>query len=77
MIKYRTVSVDIDTKAKSSWSSKRYTPDLPEVRIQVQSKLEEYDEMGYDLFSITPLQACVMNNSYTHSILLVFKLRED
>lgn len=77
MIKFRTVSVDVDMKSTSAFSAKRFTPDMPEVRIQVQSKIEEYDEMGYDLWQMTPVNASVMQNTFTYSILMVFKMRDD
>lgn len=76
MIKYRTVVVDVDMRSKSSMSSKRYMVDALELRIQIQSKLEEFDEMGYDLFEMEPLLASLYNSTYTQAILMVFKIRE-
>lgn len=76
MIKYRTVVIDVDMKSKSSMSSKRYQIDLPELRIQIQSKLEEYDEMGYDLVEMEPVMSSIYNSSFTQAVILIFKLRE-
>ena len=77
MIKYRTVIVDVDMKSKSSMSSKRYQIDLPELRMQIQSKLEEYDEMGYDFVEMEPVTASLYNSNYTQAVILIFKMREE
>ncbi len=77
MIKYRTVVIDVDMKSKSSMSSKRYQIDIPELRMHIQSKLEEYDEMGYDLVEMEPLTSSIYNSSYTQAIVMIFKLREE
>ena len=77
MIKYRTVIIDVDMRSKSSMSSKRYQIDIPELRMHIQSKLEEYDEMGYDLIEMEPLTSSIFNSSFTQAIAMIFKLRED
>lgn len=77
MIKYRTVVVDVDMRSKSSMSSKRYQIDLPELRIQIQGKLEEYDEIGYDLVEMEPVLASLYNSCYTQAVILIFKMRPD
>ena len=77
MIKYRTVIIDADMRSKSSMSSKRYQIDTPELRIQIQSKLEEYDEMGYDFVEMEPVIASLYNTSYTQAVILIFKMRQD
>ncbi len=77
MIKYRTVVVDAEMKSKSSFSSKRYQIDLHELRMQIQSKLEEYDEMGYDLIEMEPVMSSLYNSTFTQAVILIFKMRED
>ena len=76
MIKYRTVIVDVDMRSMSSMSSKRYQVDLPELRIQIQSKLEEYDEMGYDFVEMEPITSSLYNSTFTQAVVLIFKIRE-
>lgn len=76
MIKYRTVIVDAEMKSKSSMSSKRFIIDTHELRIQIQSKLEEYDEMGYDLFEMETILSSQHGSSFVEAVLIVFKLRE-
>jgi len=77
MIRYRTVIIDSITKSKSSMSGNRYITDIHEMRIQIQSKLEEYDEMGYDLHTMQPIIGGVYSSSYTQAFVFVFKLREN
>ena len=77
MIKYRTVVLDVDMKSKSAMSSKRYQIDIHELRIQIQSKLEEYDEMGYDLIEMEPVLASMYNSTFTQAVIMIFKNREE
>ena len=76
MIKYRTVVVEPDFKAKSSLSSKRYLVDMVDLRIRIQETLEEYDEMGYDLIEMEPFVGSYFNNTMTQGFILIFKMRE-
>jgi hypothetical protein len=57
-------------------SSKRYQVDVSELRIQIQSKLEEYDEMGYDLMEMETITSSSYNSTFTQAVILIFKMRE-
>jgi hypothetical protein len=77
MIKYRTVIVEPDMKSKSALSSKRYMVDLLDLRLRIQTTLEEYDKMGYDLVEMEPFVGSYFNNTMTQAFILIFKMRDN
>jgi hypothetical protein len=75
MIKYRTVFLEPEMKSDSAWSEKRYQLDLVDFRLKIQATLEEYDEMGYDLFQMETLSGNKDYMNRTLAFVLIFKLR--
>lgn len=78
MIKYRTVTIDATTASKSIWKQDYYQVDMHELRLQIQGKIDEMDDMGYELME---MEAVIQSNgstggSRTQGYVLIFKSRE-